>query len=384
MANDTAKLNAFQTMVLNRIQDARKAEKLSNEYTVISKDAVIPFVPPYYVPEYSGRRDSVTLLFSDSPNPIEIFPAPKGQRVGALPTISTYKENNKVSGADTGLVADTTMYALVHAHLFRNVRGFRAPKLAEAKASPAVVQGGAFAERRTAPALHSVSNRNEARQRLADAAKALSQVDSVKHKLEELKRDAQCLEKPDFVWLSLVESFSSMGNSRGYDGLFGNPENYKKITYEALSSLSPDGRLGALAKTLGAAAVRMPDRKAEWLAAAFKQIESMGGPAEAKAKLLREPGRDAKIAFLERFDGIGPKYARNIFMNVYHLEFRQCIAVDSRIESVLTELGLKELKSYESREQFLLEVAKEAGIDGWDLDRMIYNFKYEISARLNA
>ena len=68
MANDTAKLNAFQTMVLNRIQDARKAEKLSSEYTVISKDAVIPFVPTYYVPEYSGRRDSVTLLFSDSPS----------------------------------------------------------------------------------------------------------------------------------------------------------------------------------------------------------------------------------------------------------------------------------------------------------------------------
>ena len=140
------------------------------------------------------------------------------------------------------------MYALVHAHLFRNVRGFRAPKLAEAKASPAVVQGGTVAELRNAPGLHSVSNRNEARQRLADAAKALSRLDSVKQKLEELKRDARYLEKPDFVWLSLVESFSSMGNSRGYDGLFGNPENYKRFTYEALSSLKGDGRLDKAAR----------------------------------------------------------------------------------------------------------------------------------------
>ena len=372
MANDTAKLNAFQTMVLNRIQDARKAEQLSSEYTVISKDAVIPFVPPYYVPEYSGRRDSVTLLFSDSPNPIEIFSAPKGQRVGALPTISTYKENNRVSGADTGLVADTTMYALVHAHLFRNVRGFRAPKLAEAKASP------------TAPTFNLASKRREARQRLADAAKALSQLDSVKHKLEELKRDAQYLEKPDFVWLSLVESFSSMGNSRGYDGLFGNPENYKRITFEALSLLSPEDRLRVLAETLSAATVRMPDRKAEWLAADFEQIRRMGGPAKAKVALLSEPGRDAKIAFLKRLPGIGDKYARNIFMNVYHPEFRQSIAVDSRIESVLAELGVNDLKGYDAQERFLLDAAKTAGIDGWDLDRMLYHFKYEVLARLGA
>jgi hypothetical protein len=239
-------------------------------------------------------------------------------------------------------------------------------------------------EQRTSPTSDSAFKRQEARQRLADAARALSQLDSVKHKLEELKRDAQDLENPDFVWRSLVESLSSMGNSRGYDGLFGNPENYKKITFEVLSSLSPNDRLRVLAGTLGAASVRMPDRKAEWLAADFKQIERMGGPAKAKAMLLGESGRDAKIAFLKKFAGIGDKYARNIFMNVYHPEFRQSIAVDSRIESVLAELDFNALKSYEERERFLLDVAETAGVDGWNLDRMIYHFKDEIFARLNA
>src|SRR5213075_805836 len=94
--------------------------------------------------------------------------------------------------------------------------------------------------------------------------------------------------------------------------------------------------------------------------------------------------RDAKIAFLKRLSGIGDKYARNIFMNVYHPEFRNSIAVDSRIESVLTELGVKDLKSYDAKEQFLLDVAKTAGIDGWDLDRMLYHFKYEVLARLGS
>lgn len=252
------------------------------------------------------------------------------------------------------------------------------------KASLAVVQGGSLSERQTAPASDSVSNRNEARQRLADAAKALAQLDSVKRKLEELKEDARYLENPDFVWLSLVESLSSMGNSRGYDGLFGNPENYKRITFEALSVLLPEDRLRVLTETLSAATVRMPDRKAEWLAADFEQIRTMGGPAKAKVALLSEPGRDAKIAFLKRLSGIGDKYARNIFMNVYHPEFRQSIAVDSRIESVLAELVVNDLKGYDAQERFLLDAARTAGIDGWDLDRMLYHFKYEVLARLGA
>jgi hypothetical protein len=213
--------------------------------------------------------------------------------------------------------------------------------------------------------------------------RALAQIEDVELKLEKLKKDESYLQRPDFLWLSLVESMSSMGNSRGYEGLFGNPENCKKITFEALSSLSPDDRLQQLAGVLGAAAVRMPDKKAEWLAADFTRIQAMGRPEKAKDALLNKFGRDAKIAFLKRFAGIGDKYARNIFMNVYHPEFRQSIAVDSRIESVLAALGLVELKNYEATEQFLVEAAKEAGVDGWDLDRMLYHFKDQLLVRLN-
>ena len=316
-----------------------------------------------------------------------------------MPQLSSYKEV-----AEEAARADKLL-AKQRASGRRNTTGEgvhwpRNWKLAEAKAAGKIwystpradvalkpslaVVSGAFVERRTAPALDSVSKRNEARQRLADAVRALAQLDSVKRKLEELKGDERYLENPDFVWLSLVESLSSMGNSRGYDGLFGNPENYKRITFEALSLLSPEDRLRVLAETLSAATVRMPDRKAEWLAADFEQIRRMGGPAKAKVALLSEPGRDAKIAFLKRLPGIGDKYARNIFMNVYHPEFRQSIAVDSRIESVLAELGVNDLKGYDAQERFLLDAAKTAGIDGWDLDRMLYHFKYEVLARLGA
>jgi len=236
----------------------------------------------------------------------------------------------------------------------------------------------------TNPMSGSVSKKDAASQCLADAVKELAQLDEVRCQLETLKKDAPYLQRPDFLWLSLVESMSSMGNSRGYDGLFGKPENYARITFEALASLPSEERFPVLAQTLGAAAVRMPHRKAEWLATDFEQIRRMGGPEKAKDALLNEPGRDAKIAFLKRLAGIGDKYARNIFMNVYHPEFRQSIAVDSRIESVLSALGLDELKGYEAREQFLLDAAREAGVDGWDLDRMLYHFKDRLLAKLSS
>lgn len=222
--------------------------------------------------------------------------------------------------------------------------------------------------------------------RLADVAKGLAQREQTKLKLEELRRCSIDLEKPDFVWRSLVESFSSMGNSRGYEGLFGDPESYERIAFDALSRLSPARRLETLSQTLHAATVRMPDMKAEWLDIDFKKIEAMGGLAEAKSQLLSQAGRDAKIEFLKRFKGIGDKYARNIFMNVYHPEFRQSIAIDSRIQSVAIQLGLNELKKkkYEEQEQFFLEVAEAAGVDGWDLDRIIYHFQDKVLAGLLA
>jgi hypothetical protein len=250
------------------------------------------------------------------------------------------------------------------------------------KPSVPTLPDGASTDRSTVPTLDSTSKINSGRRRLANAVRALTQIDEVRLKLEELKKDARYLQKPHFLWLSLVESMSSMGNSRGYDGLFRDPANYERITFEALSLLSPEERFRELARTLSTAAVRMPDRKAEWLVADFDFIQRIGGPAKAKDELLNQPGRDAKVAFLKRLAGIGDKYARNIFMNVYHPEFRQSIAVDSRIESVLEALGLNELKNYEAREQFLVEAAKEAGVDGWDLDRMLYNFKDQLFARL--
>jgi endonuclease III len=127
----------------------------------------------------------------------------------------------------------------------------------------------------------------------------------------------------------------------------------------------------------------MPDIKAEYILACFEYVGSMGGPESAKELLLAQPGRDAKIKFLRTFRGIGPKYARNIMMDVYHEEFRDNIALDVRIKSISKAIGLSFSESdYLEHEAFYLEVAHSAGLNGWELDRLLFNFGDEVKERL--
>jgi hypothetical protein len=99
----------------------------------------------------------------------------------------------------------------------------------------------------------------------------------------------------------------------------------------------------------------------------------------AKERLLREVGREAKIRFLDAFPGIGEKYARNIMMDVYHEDFRESIAIDSRIKAISEALGLS-FSSYADHEAFYLTVARKAGLNGWELDRLLYNYRDDFVA----
>ena len=219
-----------------------------------------------------------------------------------------------------------------------------------------------------------------ARQRLVSVIRHLAE--ERKARLTELKQvGASLAQRDDFLWHGLLLSFSTMGSSRGYEGLILNPSLYKCVTFDALQALSADQRLPVLKATLRSGKVRMPDRKAEWLSENFKKIVSMGGPAHAKEMLENCSGKEAKIRFLRSFRGIGPKYARNIMMDSYHPEFRHSIAVDERIKNVSKKLGLA-LGRYEDEEQFYLSVAHAVGLEGWELDRLIYNFLQEILNRL--
>jgi hypothetical protein len=214
-----------------------------------------------------------------------------------------------------------------------------------------------------------------AHQRLVSVIKPIA----TKHQktIDRLKKEERRLKRSGFIWHYLLQSLSTFGGVRGWNGLIGNKENYSKVTYRALSKLSFAERLATLKETMWAAKIRMPDKKAQWLVENFELIKEMGGLKSAKEALLSKPGRDEKIKFLKSFSGIGDKYARNILMDVHHPDFRDSIAIDSRIKRLSETLALN-FDSYAEHEQFYLDVAHEAGLTGWDIDRLLFNFMGEV------
>jgi hypothetical protein len=127
----------------------------------------------------------------------------------------------------------------------------------------------------------------------------------------------------------------------------------------------------------------MPGKKAAWLGLNHEMIVEIGGPEEARRQALAQNGREGKVAFMQRFHGIGDKYARNIWMDVYHPDFRNAIAVDERIKRVTEALGYS-FKNYAGHEHFYQEIAREASLEGWEVDRLLYNHLDEFLADIDA
>jgi len=115
-------------------------------------------------------------------------------------------------------------------------------------------------------------------------------------------------------------------------GLVENKTNATQASYAAIGTADSDARFAYIDRVLRDAVMRMPAQKARWLVGNLDCIESMGGVRAASSDALAAPGRDAKLAFMLQFDGIGDKYARNIWMDVYHPDFYGAITVDERIK----------------------------------------------------
>lgn len=200
-------------------------------------------------------------------------------------------------------------------------------------------------------------------------------------KLEELKDTSEELNRSDIIWHLLLCSMATMGNSRGYDGLIENQNNYDRVAYESLSKYPSEERYKILQDTLKIAKVRMPLQKAKWLNENFEIIKNMGGAEKARELAFSKNGVEAKINFMEQFHGIGPKYARNVWMDIYHPDFYNNIAIDERIKKITEILGYS-FDNYADHENFYLDIAKEANLQGWELDRLLYQYNDEFIEKL--
>jgi thermostable 8-oxoguanine DNA glycosylase len=222
------------------------------------------------------------------------------------------------------------------------------------------------------------------KERLASAVRKV--VHSHQEDLEREKaRSAERRQQPELIWELLLLSFATMGNSRGValveNSLFHNP-----VRFTALARLSPNDRLATLKSNLRAARVRMPDKKADWLAENFERIQREGGIKAVNQKVVERTLRDDKISYLRRtFQGIGKKYARNMMMDIAHPDFQDSIAIDDRVKKIMEVLGLRfSERGYEDTEQFFLDVAREVGLTGWELDRLLYRHTVEVLEAVEA
>ena len=124
-------------------------------------------------------------------------------------------------------------------------------------------------------------------------------------KLSELHLKAlETSTREDWLWYLMLSSMSTMGNSRGYEGLIQRQENYSLVSHNALKALNFDDRRYNLNKGLELAKVRRYTRKAVWLERNFEFIESCGGIHKVQAFILQTSGRECKIRLLKLFDGI--------------------------------------------------------------------------------
>ncbi len=217
------------------------------------------------------------------------------------------------------------------------------------------------------------------RNKLITAAKAIALAHT--DYLDKMKAEHVQLNRPDFLWHYLLQSFATMGKASGWKGLIGTPGNYNRLRYEVLKRLDDQSRALQVERICREAGICMPPTKAKYILSCFKQVQGLGGPEAAKKALLSKQGRDAKIRFLKTFHGIGDKYARNIMMDVYHEDFRDSIAIDARIKSLSKQWGL-EFSSYQEQERYYLSVAAEAGLNGWELDRLMFKFQSEFLAKV--
>jgi hypothetical protein len=209
--------------------------------------------------------------------------------------------------------------------------------------------------------------------RLVPVIRGLLDKQHIREYLDRGKRTGrERLKRRDFVWYEILLSFSTWGNSRGAKRL-----DFDALTYEKLSRLKQPKRSSLVRREFAAAGLRYADKKTLYLLLNFDLIHDKGGLEKAKCEVLDPTGPDAKLEALRQYKGIGEKYAHNIMMDAYHPDFHSSIAVDQRIKRISKELRLP-ARTYADYLSFYRKVAAEAGVQPWELDRVLYKCKADI------
>ncbi|APE95692.1 hypothetical protein [Halodesulfurarchaeum formicicum] len=225
---------------------------------------------------------------------------------------------------------------------------------------------------------------------LTKAIQNVRDKEDVQKTLSDLKETGQHRwKRDDAMWFELVLSLATQGSSRGAQLVIDENDNivqerYEQVSFETIDQMSPENRHEKIKPVLLDANVSYHNKKTEALIENFGLVkQDHGDPKGLKEEYRQKDSANEKIKFLKKFKLIGPKYARNIGMDLYHPDFRNYIAIDSRIKNIFEMIGFDyEGYSYEEQEEFLKSIADDLEIEPWELDRILYNYENEIKAEL--
>jgi hypothetical protein len=127
-----------------------------------------------------------------------------------------------------------------------------------------------------------------------DAVKTVLEKTEAPERLEELKTTArQRQERSDMLWFELILSMATLqgssGSTRATDG-----EYYSQVEYETLRGMDDSERIDHLEGVLLDAGVNMHLRKADFIDAQLKRIESLGGLDAAQQAFESKEGKEAR------------------------------------------------------------------------------------------
>lgn len=204
-------------------------------------------------------------------------------------------------------------------------------------------------------------------------------------KLTALTHEAQSWrDQEDWLWRALIRSHATLGGAAAYGHLLEGGR-HDELLFENLIELPPDQRQDTIQEIFANAGVRYTNNKTAYMIYNLNLFDKYSNMVHRGQELMELTFNDC-IKQLRKYKGIGPKYARNICMDLRLLAFEQSIAIDSRIEKFIhwLEFNPHENANYETKEASLLSIAAEADLSGWELDRLLFNFYQQYKNELNV
>lgn len=174
----------------------------------------------------------------------------------------------------------------------------------------------------------------------------------------------------DLIWRKLCGVVATSGSAvheKEFMAMY-----HKRLAFSKLPTNSA-ARIRSIHQALVDAKVpRMREQKARDLSANYEIVKKLGGPEKATKIMLAQQGKQPKMKWIRQFHGVGSKYSRDIWMDICDPDFSDSIALDARVMSFAAKSGFN--RKSKTLEKDLLEFAHSCKLNGWELDRLIFNF----------